>query len=366
MFDFLKRSDNSESPDDSFPNWAEIKNAALEDILPDVFRRHVSDFHTGTTIPNTANTTSAAIVIGLGQAGQVILNGWLKRLQENSASAQNTRSYWLYYDEQNQPELPSIAGRHRQINIQQGGISSISHRSSREVMRACLNQASIYASLKEYLFRDAQSLDEKIRVFIVASVREPIVGIMGDLLQLIALLSDGDAFRSNITVSCILTLDGVTNSSELSDAESFAAVREISRMTFKGVHVMPPAVGEYNGILRREALEFLFIVEPPSAIDLVSQTNTKPVLPFEAGSAEISAEAIYVLMHPAGENIWGDLINCLTAGTTIQRVLQTPIVYSLKNATLYLPLALLRQYAILRLTKAALFGEKIASGEGLL
>lgn len=360
MSNLFMRKNNNENTDNPFQNWISFDVLSKEDIMPGVLQQTTPDLIKKSPEINEANIIPSAIVIGLGKSGATILCEWMKHIDENDLPLHNLRTYWIYCNEIKQPELFPDTIRQRQVNLYSDGVSQRNGYSSRERMHAYINQALVYDRIKEYLIQDALDLNGRIRIFITASIREPIAGIVGDILQLLGILRNDRALNFNITVSCLLTLDGPEEVSTLGDVEIFTIVREISRLTFKGIHVMPAAISEQSGVLYQEVLEYFFLV------DDTEQNLDNESISFSSGSAQIAAEAIFVLTNSVGEKIWGDLINRLTDGVNIQKTLQTPLIYGLTSASLFLPVTLLENYAVSRLIKAVFYGEKNGVGEGLV
>ena len=306
---------------------------------------------------------SPAIVIGLGETGEQVLRRWLAQVDLDPAGPQHTLRT-LLVTATPVPLLRSthIQGRQFDLTNLSSGNQSSRPRNPREEMHQLFRQYTNFGPFKDHLSNYLADLRKEIRVVIVASVAEPIIGILGDVLQLLRLIP-GPGRDPYQDISALLTLSAPRPA--LEPGEIFAALREIGRFTFSGWHWMDPPRGmtDTDGIVRSALLDQIFLVHThsnqPKILDL---RNT----PFKDGVGQALSEALFVLLHPSASPLWQNLRNDLSQGSYVREKTHEPVINSLGIATLQIPLVAMQNYLAARLAYAAIFGEIPNTTEGLL
>lgn len=303
-----------------------------------------------------------AIVIGLGATGEHVLRQWLAQMAQVPEGRQEMLRALLITPKP-VPPLPAEALPVWQFDLASSGdtiIAGGSH-SRRKAMHSSFRQAANYGPFQTYLRNCREELSNALAI-VVASLAESSIGLLGDVLQTLRLLSES-VERSNflLNISVLLTLETPDPASALDYDEIYAALREIGRFTFIGPHQMEAPPGFNDGIVRTSLLDYLFVIEArnlsPLALDL---RNT----PFDEGVGQALAELLFVLLQPASGPSIRDLLN--KVGQAHGQTHET-VVHSLGIATLEVPLGELQSYVAARLAYAAFYGERSdRRTEGLL
>ena len=305
-----------------------------------------------------------AIIIGLGRSGEIALRQWLEKLSEDPAGAQTgLRSILITHQPPTQP-LPNHVIKTRLLQLEQLqtmiGLRS-APKGPRGEVNVLFRQVVNYRSFIEWLRDSLLDLNKEIQVFVVGSLAEPMIGLVGDILQILRALPESpskDSPYANITALLSMTASGPES---LSQEEIYAAQREIGRFTFNGPHVTETSFG-LNRMASSALLDHLFLVEGFSENLRYDFNGT----PFELGIGQVLSEAIFTLSHPAAAKIWENLAKDLRQSGQLRSELHKVVAHSLGIATLYVPIGAVQEYIAARLAYAALFGEKSDRAEGLL
>jgi hypothetical protein len=290
--------------------------------------------------PRQPQTFAPALIIGLGEIGEHVLRDWLHQLAQSSAGPQEMVRIFLL-TEQPAAILPTGNVQTHQIDLasHSGAAGSPTH-NQRNVAREYFRQVSVYRFFLDWLNLGLIDLHGNIRVILVGSLRESIIGVLGEVLQIIRLAPENN--NPYLAVSALLTLDPPSHSTALDDSETYAVLREIGRFTFGGEHWMEPLPGGRRGIIRSALLEHLFLVEGRTT---------------QSATIQALAETLLVLLHPSGHTIWEHLANDIVQAGQIRESSREPLVHSLGIATAAVPIRELKDYVAARLAYTAVFGE---------
>ena len=360
MFNFLKRPTEDPEEPNQYADWPRFGLLPDEDASQSFFAQAPLTTPIRSMVGQTTGTYSPAIIIGLGETGEIVLHQWVKQLSEQDSARKQFRLLVLHSNDQN-PDWSSDTILTRKINLfpSDSHLPGKKYLSPREGSQIAFNQFGPYQSIKNYIIRCIEELRSEIQIFIVGSLCDPIIGTLGNLLQLLGLIrnSDNALLRGIIA---LLTFDSPASTNKLIPGDIYAALRELSRFTFKGVHMMEPAIGENSsGILDAELLDHIFLID-----DSIYREDESRPGHFEQTAGQILSETLFVLTHPQGKTIWNHLKNEQAAGA-VRTVIHSPVIHSLGITTLYLPLLELESYITVRLARAALQGERPGSKEGL-
>jgi len=304
------------------------------------------------------------LILALGDTGEQALRLWLEKLSDlTPAACENVRAALI--TEHQQADLPSLPLAVRVIELQQGSMlnlpRSVAGADCRRAGPALLFQQRINASrMRDWLQETLLDLGYGVQVFVLGSLAEPVIGIVGEVLQMLRLMPESMARKSPfVRVSALFSLSAQElNTPGISPEETFAAFREVGRFTFNGPHAMN--VDLNLGLLVRSALlDHLFLVESP-----VNFQSGQPPLLINVPQA--LAETLFTLVHPSARFLWENLINDLRLAGEVRQQTRLPAVHGVGIATLYVPLLKIKQYLAARLAYAALFGEQKDEEEGFL
>ncbi|GAB4501128.1 MAG: hypothetical protein Fur0035_06690 [Anaerolineales bacterium] len=304
------------------------------------------------------------LVLALGSTGEEALRLWLEKLSDlPPVACENVRATLI--TERQDADLPATPLSVRVIELQQGSMlnlpRSVSGADCRRAGPALLFQQRVNASrLRDWLQETLLDLGDGVQVFVLGSLAEPIIGVLGEVLQMLRLLPASMARKNPfVRVSALFSLSAQgLKTPPLPSEEVFAAFREVGRFTFNGPHRMN---NDLNiGIMVRSALlDHLFLLESP-----VNFQNNQPVLTVNIPQA--LAETLFTLIHPSARFLWENLINDLRLAGQVRQETHLPVVHGVGIATLYVPLQPIKKYLAARLANAALFGEQKDEDEGFL
>jgi hypothetical protein len=310
-----------------------------------------------------------AIVIGLGDSGDLILRAWLNKMAQDPAGEQEyLRSMLL--TRAAKPRLPDGAVRRQAFDL----LTYSAYTPETAVYQATPTRQEAYELFRnphtfEPVWRFlSRAVDEikaatnqgrGIRLILAASAVEAEIALLGDLLHILSRLER----QSFANITLLLTLE--SPAPVLEDAEMYAVLREIGRMTFGGGwHWMPPFPidQEQSSGIQGSALDAVFVVEAGAVTGM--PVELRAVTPWQV-TCEAIAETIYALLHPSSQTIWEKLLPALITSGSARQETRQPFFHSLGIATLYVPVDEIKAYAATRLTRAVLFGEA-GVAEGLL
>lgn len=302
-----------------------------------------------------------AIIIALGGTGEITLRQWLDKLAQDPAGPQSGLRILLITNQAVQA-FPNGMVKVRLLGLERAPvtmtISRAALRTRRAEMSELFQQVINYKRFHEWLQDNLTDLYGEIQVFVVGSLAEPIIGVLGDVLQILRTLPKS-LVRPNpfASITALLALNSPLPGA-LSKEEVFAAQREIGRFTFNGPHVMATSFG-ISPVIRTALLDHLFFIENSAASH--SGANQSD---FETGQA--IAETIFTLTHPSARPIWENLSNDLPQSGELRRETHQAVSHSLGIATLFVPLDVIQNYIAARLAYAAVFGERADALEGLI
>lgn len=292
-------------------------------------------------LPTRVSVRRPTLVIALGRAGEAVLHDWNARLTQDSANLGD--SLWVIWVGEREEEIPippycftfnRLLIPPRKQRAQQGGARGAAH----EAFRSAENLQN-FARLAH---RATNTLGGEAHIVVVGSLAEPIIGVIGDVLQV---LHEGGGSHK---VLVLLTTSSPEGSWSLSTEEMYAAAREIGRFTFQGTHWMPSLPPEQRGpnsAVHRALIDHFFLLEEPDG------------LPFEQSIVHAISEMLLLLTHPAGDQLWNSFSQQRNA-LERQGVLTEATCHTLGIVTLYIPLNEMQDYFASRLAKAALYGER--------
>jgi hypothetical protein len=326
------------------PNWPDPPEIIL---VPYPF--------TGVDPVNLGNITQQpasgqpAIVIGLGKTGEIVIRQWLRQLVQAS-SGNGSSMQALVLDEHEMPNDTSIPFRYLRLTNISGIVEG---RSKREEKRSLFRQEHNIREFQEWLVGRLGEFHHDISVILVFSIADPIGALLGDILQILR-LQPGSGNNPYLRVSALLTTELPDTQNTLEQKEFYAALREITRMSVGGIHPVEKLPGLDQNFVPDSLLDDIFLTGSgsgiPDRLDLSA-------VPFELGAGQALAEALFILLHPDGRQVWEHHQN-----NNGRAVINT---YSI--ASLVMPGDEMADYVAARLALAGVFGEKPGQpGEGLL
>ncbi len=358
---FLKRSGPGAEPQRRFENWPPptlFKPVpAGKSGLP-----VLSDLSAGTK--PAPDKYGAEIVIGLGRTGEIVLRQWLEKLDEDPSGEQTgLRAILITHQLPTEP-LPNRIVKTRLLQLEHPN-TRIGLRPASKGLRGEMNilfrQVVNYQSFIDWLSDCLLALRKGIRVFVVGSMAEPIIGLVGDILQILHVLPESRS--QTYPYSNINTLLSMVSaeSETLPREEIFAVQREIGRFMFNGRHFAGTSFG-FNRRASSALLDHLFLVEGYAE----NMRDGFEAASFELGIGQILSEALFTLSHPSAASLWENLVKDLGQAGQIRSELHKITAHSLGIATLYVPAGAVQDYIAARLAYAALYGERTDRAEGLL
>jgi hypothetical protein len=305
-------------------------------------------------IEHQADKYPRTIVVGLGETGEVIVQQWLDQLAHEKTGKQKFLfAYVIKHNGEVRLVSEQVATNHLVLAHDAslyGGINSsklTAIRSQRAAVQAYFRSNSNLSKFSEWLGNSLfdLGLENNTRVFIVGSINEPIIGILGDLLQIFRLKPGlKNPYRS---ISALLSLEDFSSKLSIGHDESYAALTELTRMCYGGVQQLDPLPGMSDEMYHSALLDQIFLISSPKD-DRSSISSRDPSK--DSSSEEAVGEALFSLSHPSADIIWEDLHD---AHNPVEA-----FVYTLGIRTLQIPVAKIREYIADRLIKAALFGDE--------
>jgi hypothetical protein len=314
-------------------------------------------------IEHQADKYPRSIVIGLGETGEVIVQQWLDQLAHEKTGRQKFLFAYVIKREGEVNLVSEQVTTNHLVLVQTdssiAGMNSsqlAAFRSQRAAEQSLFRRNSNLSSFSEWLGKCLFDLgfENNTRVFIVGSINEPIIGILGDVLQIFRLKPGSkNPYRS---ILALLTHENQSSNLSLGHDESYAALTELSRMCYGGIHQLDPLPGMTDEMYHSALLDQIFLISSPK--DDRSSFGSRAISK-DATSEEAVAEALFSLSHPSADIIWEDLHDAQNPDEAY--------VHTLGIRTLQIPVAKIRQYISDRLIKAAIFGdEDLSSGKEFL
>ena len=309
-----------------------------------------------------------AIVIGLGKAGEIALRQWLEELAQDPSGPQKGLHILLITRTPPEP-LPENIVKTRILPLEDSKASSmVNMRTSmptgaRADSSLRFRQAANYNQFIGWLGDCLLDLRTQIRVFVVGSLAEPEIGVLGDVLQILRIQPESPG-KSNpyANVTALLSLDA-SGTEKIPPQDIYAALREIGRFTYNGPHIYETDFNLHSTRMDAAPLDHVFLLENRLGFSADTFEGTS----FDRGLGQAFAEFLFTMTHPASRSLWQNLSNELYQDTghlhsTTHRV----FIHSFGAATLYVPVGEIQAYIAARLSQAAIYGERPDIPEGLL
>lgn len=287
-----------------------------------------------------------SIIIGFGETGESVLRQWLGQLAQDHAGPQKFVRVLLFTRREGDDVLPEehVSAQSWRLISSDNDNVQVHSSNLREEIRSIFRQPYHVAWLREWLSDCIQDLDSEIRVYFIASLAEPEISLLGDVMQLLRLFQSRNPFLS---VCALLTTETPHPTEALAVELSYAAIREVARMATGGVHIVEPLPGIPQNVIRAKLMEHIFLIGPGSELpDTLDLMDT----PFEQGVGQAMAEALFAFVHPCAKDLWDHV-------HTIDQPDQA-VVHTLGIATLSMPEKALQYYVAARLAYAVLYGER--------
>lgn len=309
---------------------------------------------------------SPALVIGLGPAGETALRALINELSLDPAGPQG-RLRLILLTEQSTQAWP-VAGSLRRFEL--GITEPPAGRRAEGVRQSMLNRflhPDFYDTFRAYLNGvqkelRANAAGQETRVIVIGSPAEAEIGLLGNLMLLLHNTGGGRGIANRMA---LLALDSAATH-PLSTEEQAIALRELSRLTFLGPHVMPSKASQPDNAAADALIDYLIVIEHAGGLSQSPRLqHAAPLDPTQAVSQAI-AETAYLLVHPSGRKLWEGLQNNLSPAGDARRHTHTPYVTGVGVATLFVPIIELQAYVAARLAQAAIYGELPNAPEGLL
>ena len=314
---------------------------------------------------DTISLYPSTLIVGLGQTGERVLALLEEKFAANLTAQKTLPFHAVLLAEEITTKYKSKQIRKQKLK-QPDTISrnrrddNRDRQSSRKKLSSLFQEPENYEEYQNWGREKLLGLDlqKGVQVFVVGNLAEPIVGIIGDILQILRNLPESLGRNVAIKNCVFLSTSSPAASTRLSSEERFSVMREISRFTFSGPHKMSASFGGANDYVDAPLIDFLFVLEnlPTPSKKIQEQEDID----------QIVSENLYALMHPSSREIWEDLQADLQNYGKIRKKSQRAVVHSSGVATLYIPINELKYYLSVRLAQAVIFGERRAISEGLL
>ena len=304
---------------------------------------------------------SRTIVIALGDTGGLIVQQWLDQVTHEEIGKQKFL-YALLINKYGDKKLTSSQVLTDEISLVQDDLKGIGFSVSpisvstnkRAEMQAYFRKNSNLSDFSQWLQGCLFKLgfENGARVFIVGSIYEPIIGIIGDVLHILrALPGTKNPFSS---ICALLSTENTNTKESISEDECYAALTEVTRMCYGGIHQLDPLPDFPEKFYQNALLDQLFLFDFNARV-------TKNWDTYSIGEEKLMGEAVsevlFNLAHPSADIIWENLHDTQRSDRLL---LNTAGI-----RTLLMPIAEIRSYISDRLMMAAFFGEDhVHSDEG--
>lgn len=307
---------------------------------------------------NSPANIQPALLVGFGRTGYAVLSDLLQQLLSEPVGGLASLRVVCITD-RNEENLPNklIVSKIFPILGQEPLQSFFSGSSRRAEIKKKFHSYFEYKEINNYLntcIRELRGLSQQnIQVYLVASLAEASGALVGEAASLIRQIQK-EYSGTNLVLRLVLTTTAPEDVSPLDPGEMFAAMREISRMSFVSQHYFDAAGGE--GVLLENAIiDQIFLIEPPQ------QISTSKMGGFHEHSLPTISELIYLLIQPHGAQILQNMRNLLVETGKAKAQNREMIVDSASVATLTVPQRAFYDYVNARLARAVLFGENPAN-----
>lgn len=281
-----------------------------------------------------------AIIVALGQAGRLAVKELLK--QPGVLPGIKNGSLSIVGLLKAGDNATGLDENIRSLNVQPTGTSL-----DRQAYAAGFRVSDFNAWLSNY---PHSYREKKPHVFLLASLHDPLIGILPRILQMIVL----QPWISK--TFAMIAVDLPEGEFRLPDESAAGALRELTRFLRRDDHIIPGARGVINAeaVPERELLHHLFLVSRPDLNDGHHGSYTDTV-------NQIIVESTYTLLHPSGMHIHLRLSNARTKAAGLVSTLGMPVLSSCSVVTLDVPWMELQEYIASRVVDEILF----ESGSGL-
>jgi hypothetical protein len=307
-----------------------------------------------------------AIVICIGKTGEIVLRQWIDKLVQNPAGPQKGLRAILI----SRPPIPSFPNhflRTRLLPLEALPGTTLDVRKSfqsspRVDASLRFKQVSNYKPFRDWLGESLLDLHGDVQVFIVGSLAESAIGVIGGVLQILRAYPENQG-RSNPYANVIALLSlPAADAAVLPPADIYAAQLEIGRFTFPGPHCTDFTYG-LDTVVQSALLDHLFLVDNYCS----SIPNRLSSSPFELGLGQALAEILLTLTHPCARPLWQSLaVELRQKSGQVRESTHDAAVHSFGIATLDLPIEEIQSYIAARLARAAIYGERGGIPEGLI
>ncbi len=303
------------------------------------------------------------LVIGIGPSGEKVIRNWFDLLeQEECGWQERLRVTTITERPLASPLLDTTHRLSFSCNVSPFALFEDENRQVRAIddkplrveLHTVFRRAAIFKQVSACLRNIIRDLQQGVRVIVLASLAEGEIGILGDVLQILRLIAKeaGDNIYSGLTA--LLTFS--SPKPVLEEKEQYAALREIGRFTFSGIHWMEPPPGGSDGVIRSALLDQLYIIDE-SGLGSTSADSTQSS--FDNGSGQALTEMLYALLQPSFHSVWeSDLKTGIGMAADVRKNTHHSFTNSFGITTLEIPLKSIKDYIVERLTYAVLYGER--------
>lgn len=309
-----------------------------DSYIPDFLNKRVEeDPNESLLYGNPASSFKPALIITLGETGAILS----KELTQQPGILLNINSGIIQIG----CVLPDKDSIELDPSIHTFTVRHLPHQSLRKGFADGF-EVSAFNHVLAWISDFAQRNQGPARVYLVASVYDPLVGILPRLLQLIKL------HKGFSTSFAFLVADSPSRDTRLTDADAAATLRELARFLYKDNHVLThmPGIPDSSINQEQELLNHLFVLGP----DFEGAKNGD----YEDTLGQALWESIYSLVHPSGEEIHQRLSNYLTHTAVYTRDGGSPLISGCSIASVRAPLFELQEYVAARMASDILFHEE--------
>ena len=305
----------------------------------------------GINSPNRFGDYQKAIIIGLGKTGEVVLRQWLHELSLDLSHLDGKSPPLRACVIDRVEEPSSVPFRYLRL-MGMNEVTSLGTRNvQKNLVRSLFLQEHNLNNFRTWLQGCLHELSKGIRVVLVGSLRDPMIGALGELLHVLKKTAKRDSFQN---VVALLDMESSTDTA-MSTNESYAVLREINRMSVGGIHFvedLPTLPGDFVG---SSMLDQIFLIGAENNFDGFPDPQEET---FDLGRTQALSQVLLSLLLPVSGLVWDHLHNHPHSGNT---------VHNISIASLTLPARKMETYFSARLAIATMFGERTDKlNEGIL
>lgn len=300
------------------------------------------------------NRYSPHILVGVGPTGEDVLRHWQKRISQEQNYDYSKIVMAAISSKPEQQEINS-----KFDGIQHFSLSRIraDHQttavSQRELRRKLFVEqcATGVMSFRVFLEACLQDLTHDITVVVVGSPTEEDFGVVPEVLNQIHSLKTFQTGTWKQVIGLFSIADSVSSEQKVEMGESYAAIREIGRLSFNAYHIFKKPSITDSDFQQIPLIDSIYLIDN-------SGGENKPLGPA-ADLIVINriSEALYVLTHPSSKVIWENQQNLVGETAMTRRRSQKTLVRTIGISTIEYPIAPLSSYYAIRLVMDVLFGE---------